>query len=172
MRYEQRVVLPAYALAMIMILFPVIDFALQVWPPVLQQSSWRFGAIGIVSRLLITPFLGLFLILVIAAWREHLRVLQAFTLLNALLVLGFLALLVVFALDGLEVRALVTPETADRFDLTALVGLFKLTLAPGLALLYALGGWKIARSLSRSARADTGPGIVRAGVLGGAGGSD
>ena len=171
MRYEQKVVLPAYALALIMIFFPVIDFVLQVWPPVLQQSSWRFGAIGIVSRLLITPFLGLFVILVVATWREHLRVLQAFTLLNALLVLVFLALAVVFTLDGLEVRALVTPETAERFDQTALVGLFKLALAPALALLYALGGWKISRSIAKAARANAGPGIVAPGALRGAGGS-
>jgi hypothetical protein len=171
MRYEQKVVLPAYALALIMIFFPVIDFVLQVWPPVLQQSSWRFGAVGIVSRLLITPFLGLFVILVVATWREHLRVLQAFTLLNALLVLVFLALAVVFTLDGLEVRALVTPETATRFDLTALVGLFKLSVAPALSLLYALAGWKISRVIAHAVRTDRGPGIVKAGALGGASGS-
>jgi hypothetical protein len=171
MRYEQRIVLPAYAVAMIMIVFPVIDFVLQVWPPMLEQSSWRFGAIGIVSRLLITPFLGLLLVLVVAAWREHLRVLQAFTVLNAMLVLAFLALVVVFALDGLEVRALVTPETADRFDLTALVGLFKLGLAPALALLYALAGWKISRSVARAARSESGASIVAPGALRGAGSS-
>ena len=162
MRNLDKLRWPAYVLVAMLLLFPVLDLSLQIWPFQLASAQWRFGSVGIVSRMLITPYLGLFLMFAVALRLEHSRILKIFTALSALVILVLVVLMGMFALDALEVRALVTAEQIRRFDLTSALALVKLSLASLVAFVFALVGMRSARAVGRVVkRKPDGPGIVR-----------
>jgi hypothetical protein len=164
MRATDRLVPPAYGLATLLVLVPILDVLLQVWPLDPTEASWRFGAIGILSRSLLTPLLGLLLAMGTAAAAGHRPALRLTGALSGLLAFGLIGVGAVFALDGLELRAVVAPgEPRGRFDRTAFQASVKLGLFILLALAYAIFAWLGVRDEKRErkvVRAPSGPGIV------------
>lgn len=158
MRNANRLMVPAYALAFVLVLFPILDLCVQIWPLFPAQAQWRFGSIGIASRTMITPFLGLLMFYGVAHEVGHRRLLWLFTLVSALLVVLILALLGLFVVDAIEVRALVNADAARRFDLTTGVAAIKLGCGLLVAFVFAIVGRRAARDAPR--RQASGPGIV------------
>src|SRR5687768_7635051 len=62
---------PGYAVGGLFILIPFLDNVISVWPFRLGEVAWRFGAVGLFSRSLLTPLLGLFLLLGLSILAEH-----------------------------------------------------------------------------------------------------
>ena len=164
MRATDRLVPPAYGLAAVLVLVPILDVLLQVWPLDPGEASWRFGAIGILSRSLLTPLLGLLLAMATAAAAGHRHALRLTGALSGLLAVGLVAVGGLFALDGLELRAVVAPgEPRARFDRTGFQASVKLGLFILLSLAYAIFAWLGVRDEKRErkvVRPPSGPGIV------------
>jgi hypothetical protein len=167
MRNTDRLTVPAYVLAASLLLVPFLDLLVQVWPMLPSQSAWRFGTLGLLSRTLITPSLGLLLLLGAALSAEHAQLLRVISALSGVISLVLFGCLALFLIDGIEVRALVAEDGKDRFDLTALVASAKLGMGFVVTFAYCVFGWRASRALTRqvdAAHAVRGPGIVASGA--------
>jgi hypothetical protein len=143
---------PAYAVALLFVVFPLIDTVAQVWPLQLDSPSWRYGAVGLGANYLISALFGMMGLALVAALRQHRRTLLGVTLLNGLgallLVVGALA----FLLDAFQVRAGVPrddPRTRWLFDVGAAKAVFKYLCGAGLLAWLGLMSWKAGRTIAR-----------------------
>jgi hypothetical protein len=119
---------PAYLMAALLVLFPLGDTLLTVWPLRLGTVSWRFGAVGIFSRAMMTPLLGLLLALAVAALAKHSRARRGIALLAGLQALVLLIVIPLFALDTLQMRSQVRPEALAGVDVASTIAATKLLL--------------------------------------------
>jgi hypothetical protein len=62
---------PAYCVAVLLVVTPLVDLVANVWPPRLSAVEWRFGTFGLLSGFLLTPLLGMVLATAAAALLEH-----------------------------------------------------------------------------------------------------
>jgi len=142
---------PAYAVAMLFVLFPIIDTIAQVWPLGLDSPSWRYGAVGLGANYLISALFGMLGLALVAALRQHRRTLQGLTLLSGLGALLLLVAALAFVLDALQVRAGVPrndPRTLWLFDVGAAKAVFKYLAGTGLLAWLGLAGWKAGRTIA------------------------
>jgi hypothetical protein len=135
----------AYMVAAFTIVIPLLETVLQIWPIRPSTAQWRFGAVGIFSRALMTPFLGLLIALGTAHYLEHRRVVRTASILSALFALALAAVVVIFGLDALESRALVRPEVRPGFDAATILAVLKYAWAIVAFMIVAVGGWKASR---------------------------
>lgn len=131
----------AYGVAVLLIFFPLLDSLLGVWPLRVEDVTWRFGAVGLFSRAVMTPALGLLLGIGTAVLFEHRKRIRAFSILS--LLGGVIALFAtgIFTLDALEARAQIVPEAASAFDIAAVAAVAKYLIGAALCTLLGVGGW-------------------------------
>lgn len=135
----------AYAVAFLLVLMPLADTVLGVWPPRVGEVTWRFGAAGLISRAIMTPLFGMLVALTTAAILEHrvmARILASLSFVAA--VLGVLAM-IMFGLDALQARSGVRPEAISAFDIASTAAFLKYILGTITAVLLGIGGWKAGR---------------------------
>jgi hypothetical protein len=143
---------PAYAVALLFVLFPIIDTVAQVWPLGLDSPSWRYGAIGLGANYLISALFGMLGLAIVAALRQHRRVLLGVTLLSGLGALLLLVAALSFVLDAFQVRAGVPrddPRTLWLFNVGAVKAELKYLVGAGLLAWQGLMGWKAWRTIDR-----------------------
>lgn len=157
----RRLAWGAYGVAFLMIAIPLLDSLLGVWPLRVGEVTWRFGAVGLFSRAVMTPVFGLLLALATAIYMEHrvttriLSILGFAGALLALVAIGF------FTLDALQTRASVRPEAAGAFDTASAVAVVKYLLGLVVTTALAVGGWKASRkSTGRESAGETGSVLV------------
>jgi hypothetical protein len=157
---------PAYLVAAILVFFPVIDTSLGLLPTALGEVSWRFGAIGLFSRALVSPLLGLLLACAVALLLNQPRTLRVLSIVNAGLAVAILGTVALFLLDALQMRAQVRPDAALSFDIASGVALAKYAVAGAVTSALAITGWKAATigsaRLRRNQSADVHGLVVRA----------
>jgi hypothetical protein len=144
---------PTYAVALLFVLFPIMDTVAQVWPPRLDSPSWRYGAVGLGANFLISSLFGMLGLYLVAALRQHRRTLLGLALLSALGALLLLVGALGFVLDAFQVRAGVPrddPRTLWLFDVGAAKAALKYLVGAGLLAWLALSGWKTGRSMARA----------------------
>jgi hypothetical protein len=117
-----------YLLAFILILVPLLDASVSIIPFHVRNVQWRFGAVGLFTNTLLTPGLGFMMAVVTAAILQHERTQRVLAILAWVSVVVLLGLLVTFALDSLQTRAMVRPEMMRPFILATSVAAFKLIL--------------------------------------------
>jgi hypothetical protein len=117
--------LPAYLIAIILILIPIVDTTLAVSPLQPASVGWRFGALGLGSQAIMTPLLGGFLAVVTAVVLGHRRALRALQVLALIVAVLFAAAIVLFLLDAIQMRTGIRSEAVRRFDSASLVALIK-----------------------------------------------
>jgi hypothetical protein len=140
--HMRRIALPAYLVALLVFLFPLVDTAMSVWPPQPGEVPWRFGAAGFYSRALITPILGVLIALAVALHLDHRRVLRGIAIASAVAVVVLIGVIGTFMLDALEMRAQVALARRSAFDVASGVALMKYLAGTLVALTYAMVGWK------------------------------
>jgi hypothetical protein len=121
-------------MAAIMIIVPITETGLSMLPFRFGEVSWRFGASGLFSRSLLTPIIGLLLVLVTAVSVEHLkvqRVAGVVALIASLLAFGMLCL---FVLDTVQLRTQAPPDRRAAMlfaagEAVSKLGLFTIVLA-------------------------------------------
>ncbi|HSJ25424.1 MAG TPA: hypothetical protein VK929_12175 [Longimicrobiales bacterium] len=149
----RKAAVPAWIIAGILVLYPALDVLQAVWPIRLGDVGWRVVVAGLVSRVLVTPILGLGLAFALAVWLKQRRVLRALSLVcggvAVMLVMG----LGVFALDALQMRRMVATEGVQgNYDLGLVVSFLKYTIALGLLGVLAAVQWKTAQAMPKRVR--------------------
>lgn len=153
--------LAAYLIASLLIALPLSELLLSVWPLLYGAPSWRFGAAGHAAEAVLTPLLGLVLLLGLALAEGHRRTLRALSVLSGVVSLVLVASMGLLVLDILELRVRVRFDARPSFDIAALKVLLRLSLTELALLLMSFGGWRASRAPAterpRKARASTAP---------------
>jgi hypothetical protein len=149
-----------YLLAFILILVPLVDAAVSITPFHVRNVQWRFGAIGLFTNTLLTPGVGFTLAVVTAALLQHFRTQRVLSILAWISVVVLLGLLVVFALDALQTRAMVRPEMMRPFVLASTVAACKLVLWTIAFIVFARAS-RVPRALRRSAESPAPSMLIR-----------
>jgi hypothetical protein len=145
MKLNRPLTIVAYTIAALMIFVPLVEVVLSVWPLRVGQTSWRFGAVGLLSQAIMTPLLGFLLIVLASVFHNHWRTLQITAVVAAFIALILLIVLPLFALDTIQMRAQVRPQAHRAYDLSATMAALKLAATLGITGLLAVGAWKASR---------------------------
>jgi hypothetical protein len=160
-----------FVVALLMIGVPFIQSLAQIWPLQLSNIQWRFGAANALSSILLLPFLGLALLLVIARGLERTGLARLVGATSAVFTLGLLACLAVFVLDAQELKTIVSTQMSAQFTSTTIrVGLVSGVFLVAFALLTLFGfssmpGGSSAKGSKRTATpktdsSDDAPGLI------------
>ena len=161
-----------FVVALLMIAVPFVQSIAQIWPLQLSNIQWRFGAANALSSVLLLPFLGLSLLLVMARGLDRSGLARVVGAVAALFTLGLLASVAVFVLDAQELKTIVSSQMTPQFNSTTLrVGAISVIFLLAFALLTlfsfsALPGGGSAKSSKRSGSAkadaadDDAPGLI------------
>ena len=136
---------PVYLMGGLMIALPTIDLLLSVSPMRFGAAAWRFGAGGILTKGLLTPFLGLMIWFMAAWFLEHRVMLRVLAAIAAVASILLVLMSVSFALDALQMRPQVVPGAARTFAFTVATTLLKDAAFFVAALVLASSAWKAGR---------------------------
>ncbi|MBL0172549.1 MAG: hypothetical protein IPP90_17915 [Gemmatimonadaceae bacterium] len=110
----------AYIGAMLLIVIPFLQAGQQLWPLQLSDIRWRFGAANALSSVLLLPFLGLSIMALVARNTNSKGVSRIVGALAAIFVIGLVGSLVLFAMDALQLKSIVTSQMMAPFETTSL----------------------------------------------------
>jgi len=116
---------PNYFVALLLIVLPFVDLVTNVWPVRLSALEWRYGTLGLLSGFTVTPLLGIVLAIASAALLDHRLLQRIIGFLNLLGAVALLVVVVLFALDWLQLRASVEPDPRRGMDIGAVKALAK-----------------------------------------------
>jgi hypothetical protein len=154
---------PAYGIAVLFVLLPIIDTLAQTWPLALSNPAWRYGTIGLGANYLISALLGMFGLCLLAALGSHRRTLRALTIVNAVAALLLLIAALAFLLDALQLRGTVprdNPRTLWLFQVGAAKAAFKYLVSAAVMVWLALATWRAGRAIPVPAAEDVAPKLV------------
>ena len=145
-------VVPAYLASILLVAFPATDTILSTAPFKVNEIAWRFAAMGLLSRSLVTPALGMLIAFATALARKHRMALRIFAFASGLV--GFLLLVItsLFVMDAFQMRVRVQPQAAATFDVVVVTALAKLGLAIVVAAAFSVAGWRAAGRETRRSR--------------------
>jgi hypothetical protein len=125
-----------YTGGILLIIIPFLQAGQQLWPLQLSDIRWRFGAANALSSVLLLPFLGMTIIALVAKATENVGMSRFVGALAALFVIGLLGSLVLFALDALQLKTIVTSQMMKPFETTSMrVFLVTLTFTASFSML-------------------------------------
>jgi hypothetical protein len=157
---------PAYGVALLFIVLPIVDTLAQVWPPAFGSASWRYGAVGLGANYLISVLFGLLLSSLVAGWRQHRRTLRWLAIVNGVFAVLAVIAAIAFALDVLQLRPGLprdNPVALRLFDLGAEKAVFKYLVSAVALVWVGLGARNAARAIPVSAETDV-PKLVQKGA--------
>ena len=128
MNSQRRLAIAAYFVAFLVVVIPLFDASMSVYPWHPGSTQWRFGAVGLLSNALLIPLLGALVAVATAAGRNDARTLRVFTVMSW--VTAFIVILSVlfFGLDSLQASARIRPEIRLSFRVATLTAALKLLL--------------------------------------------
>ena len=153
---------PVYFLAFLFLALPLMDFVMNVWPLQLDKVNWRYGAFGLAGGFLLTPLLGLVMLMVASILFENRRVLSITAVLGTIVALGLILLSMAFILDSLQMRSAVPVSQKRIFDAGVLKALVKDVTGAICAAWVAFGSFRSLSVLAPFKRADGSPLVVGA----------
>jgi hypothetical protein len=109
-----------FTIALLLIAIPFVQAGAQIWPLQLTNIQWRFGAANALSSILLLPFLGISLLLLLARGLENRGLARAVGAIGALFTLGLLGSLAVFFLDSQELKTIVSTQMSAQFASTTM----------------------------------------------------
>lgn len=149
-----------YVLAILLILFPLMDLAANIWPWKLGEVGWRYGSYGILSGYFMTPLMGLMLAMGVAVALEHMRVARVVAAVSWLVALAFFASTVVYALDALQVHATVPAQAQTQFGIGTIKAVVKNVISAFVLVWMGWVGFQAARQKGGSRTKDKTPPLV------------
>lgn len=152
---QQRFIAPsAYFMAAILVVFPLSELVITVWPLHFGTTAWRFGAAGLLSRTLMTPLLGILLAAATAMFFGHRKTLRTVGIVSLVLAVLLVAACGLFALDALEMRVQVNPKVKHAFDVATVQAMAKLGICLLWSAVLALGTFKALKKPRGAAKRD------------------
>ena len=141
-----------YLFGILLFFWPFTDLVTNALPVQLGNLHWRYGFGGLLAAYLNTPILGLVLLMAVAYWLRHVRTLRVLSVFELVMAVGLLVVIVVFALDMLQVRAS-RPEAARPAVLAGgTIAIAKHFTAAVVLTLLGIGGWRTAGRWTKVAR--------------------
>ena len=116
---------PVYFVAFLLVVIPISEVVLAAWPLRFGEVTWRYGAFGMIGQGVMTPLLGLTIMLWAAVELQQgwlVRVLGGLCLLASV---SFAVSIVLFALDTLQMRSAVADEVRNAFDIATFAAFTK-----------------------------------------------
>ncbi len=141
-----------YLFGFLLFFWPLADLLTNTFPVRLGSLAWRYGFGGLLAAYLTTPILGLLLLMGAAYGLRHVRTLRLLSVFDILMALGILVVMVVFALDLLQVRAGRPPAARAAVLAGGIVAIAKHFSAALVLGLLGVGGWRTARKWSDGGR--------------------
>jgi hypothetical protein len=105
-----------YAVALVLLVSPLLDLIGAAWPPRMGEVSWRFGAFGLTTSALVSPILAFAMAKIAGVLLEHRVFVRVVAIVDLVLLLLLLAGLVFFALDFLQLRATLASSSLSQYD--------------------------------------------------------
>jgi len=105
-----------YAVALVLLVSPLLDLVGAVWPPRMGEVSWRFRAFGLATSALVSPILGFAMVKIAGVLLDHRRVVRVVAVVDLVLLLLLLPGLAFFALDFLQLRATLATASLGQYD--------------------------------------------------------
>lgn len=136
---------PVYVVAAMLVLLPLAELFVSIWPLQPGVVRWRFGAVGLLSGALLVPILGIVLAYALAVLLEHRMMQRIIALLSGLVAVALVAAAAGFVLDALQMRVEVRPQAHRSFDMASVLGLGKMLLAMVALVSLGVAGWRSAR---------------------------
>jgi predicted lysophospholipase L1 biosynthesis ABC-type transport system permease subunit len=150
-----------YLLALIITVSPLFELVANLWPPRPLELLWRYGALGLSAGYMANVALGVALLMVMAYWQGHSKLLWIVGLASVVLSVLVLSAMTMFALDVGQVRALRVEEMQGATLVAGLMQEFKYLIG-GLALAcLGLGGMRMGGSGLHGERHEGSPGVLR-----------
>lgn len=109
-----------YTGGLLLVVIPFLQTGQAMWPLHLGDIKWRFGAANALSAVLLLPFLGMTLMALVARASENKGISRVLGAVAALFVIGLLGSLVLFALDALQLKTIVSSQAMQPFETTSL----------------------------------------------------
>ena len=109
-----------YFAAAALILNFLAQFTIQVWPFKFGELNWRVGAVGLVMDALIATIVPQAIMYTAAVMNNDRKTLQVLRWITFFVGLATLALLLMFALDSVQIRAQLPQNVKDNFMKVAL----------------------------------------------------
>lgn len=139
--------------ALLMIAIPFIQVGAQIWPLRPRDIRWRFDAASNLTSVLIMPFLGMSLLRLIGKATESRALSLTVTILSGLMTAALVASVIVFALDAIQLKTIVTSQMLTAFQMTSVrVGLVATLFALAYLILAISGTRNRARRAAASRR--------------------
>ena len=109
-----------YFAAAVLILNYFAQFAIQVWPLKFEELNWRVGATGLVMDALLSTVVPQAIIYVAAIMNNDRKTIQTLRWITLLAGLATIALMLMFALDSVQIRAQLPQNVKGNFMKVAL----------------------------------------------------
>lgn len=136
---------PLYITGFAVVFFPALEFVVTIWPLSPSILSWRFGAVGLLSRSLLTPMVGVAMVFSTAVLLDHKWVRRAATLLALVGSVVLLIAIGMFLLDLLQFRNQVRAEASTAYDVSSGVALLKLLICTVILVTFGMSGVRVGR---------------------------
>lgn len=149
-----------YVLAILLVLYPAMDLAANVWPWKAGEVGWRYGTYGILSGYFMTPLMGLMLAVGVALALGHARRAKVLASLAWVVGLVFFAATVMYALDALQVRSTVPDQARTQFSIGTIKAVVKNVISAFVLLWIGWVGFRGAKGSASSRNKDMAPPLV------------
>ena len=160
---------PAYGVAVLFVVLPIIDTLAQVWPVALGSPSWRYGAVGLGANYLISFVFGMWLLCFLAARQLHRGTLRSLATASGVVAVLLLIAAAGFALDAIQLRPGVprdNPRNLWTFEVGAAKAAFKYVVSGVVLGWLALSSRRAWRAIPQQAPEES-PKLVRSSKAGG-----
>ncbi|HEX9729102.1 MAG TPA: hypothetical protein VGA37_11405 [Gemmatimonadales bacterium] len=116
---------PTYFFGALLILLPLIDLGANVWPLRFGDVQWRYGTAGLFAGFLLTPLIGMMIVVGTAAVMEHRHVIRILSFVNGVAAAVLVIIALSFVLDWLQMRRNTPPEAVPIQTVGALKAILK-----------------------------------------------
>jgi len=138
----------------------VIDPLIRVYPFHLGTVGWRFGTVGLLTDSLVGFVFGVVWTIAIAAILDDRRTARVLSAFMSVVAIGLLAVLALFVLDALQVRAGVQPSYKTAYDVSVIKAAATMAISFPIALAIGIAGWRSTRPRGAAAPARTAPAVL------------
>jgi hypothetical protein len=104
-----------YISALLLVVVPFFQGFTQIWPLQLSNIQWRFQVANFLSSIFLLPFVGLVMLLWLARMGGSRKVSMTVSVISALMSVGLLVSLVLFVLDALQIKAIISSAQLDQW---------------------------------------------------------
>lgn len=153
----RHAVFPACLVAGLLMVIPFAETIVAVLPLRAGEVSWRFGAMGLFSRALMTPALGLTLFLLVALMYQQRALVRGVMVLSLLAALLLIAAIPIFLLDFMQMRSQVRAEALATFDVATAFALAKIVAFAVVSISFVVGSRRALRRTTLPTRSRKAP---------------